>query len=69
MLLLFIEMSLISLGILSIGENLRSQVGEIIALALTDDFPLAVYGEGFTYEHGAVRKDEMCVPLMVWNPS
>lgn len=56
-------------SILSVGPNLRLQVGEIIALALTDNFPLAVYGDGFTHEHGALSADEMCVPLMAWKPS
>lgn len=54
------------LGILSLGENLRSQIGEIVVLGLTDDFPLALHGDGFIYEHGSVSKGEMLVPLMIY---
>ncbi len=55
-----------SLGILPLGENLKSQIGEIITFALTDDYPLAIHGGGFIYEHGSVTPDEMLVPLMVY---
>jgi ParB family chromosome partitioning protein len=55
-----------SLGILRLGDNLKSQIGEIITFALTDDYPLAVHGGGFIYEHGSVTPDEMLVPLMVY---
>lgn len=55
-----------TLGILPLGENLNSQIGEIITFALTDDYPLAVHGDGFIYEHGSVTPDEMLVPLMIY---
>jgi hypothetical protein len=54
------------LGILSLGENLKSQIGEIVVLGLTEDFPLALHGDGFIFEHGSVSKDEMIVPLMIY---
>lgn len=54
-------------GLLEVGPNLQCQVGEILALAVAEEFPLAVYGEGFTFEHGSVSYDEMCVPLMIWD--
>ncbi len=54
------------LGILSLGENLKSQIGEIVVLGLTEDFPLALHGDGFIYEHGSVSRDEMLVPLMIY---
>lgn len=57
---------IVDAGLMQVGPNMRVQVGEIIALALTEKFPLAVFGEGFTHEHGSVGIDEMLVPLMVW---
>jgi ferredoxin len=55
---------LIDRGLLPGVPGLLERVGEVVALALTERFPLE--DPDMRYEHGSVHPDEMLVPLATW---
>jgi hypothetical protein len=57
---------LVELGLVEREGRLLDRVGEIVALALGESFPLVDPRDAF--EHGSVTPAEMLVPLAVWGP-
>jgi hypothetical protein len=57
---------LIELGLVERGGQLLDRIGEIVALALDEWFPLVDPEDA--YEHGSVTPEEMLAPLVVWGP-
>jgi hypothetical protein len=55
---------LVVLGLLPDAPGLLERVGEVVALALTDRFPLG--DPDMRYEHGSLQPDEILVPLATW---
>ncbi len=55
---------LVDLGLLPDAPGPLERVGEVVALALTERFPLE--DPDMRYEHGSVHPDEMLVPLATW---
>lgn len=56
------------LGLLRENAHLNQNLGEIITLAITDDFPVAAHKPEIIYEHGSILPAEVLVPLMVYHP-
>lgn len=63
------------LGFLKLGKKLSSQLGELITIALGNEFPIVnsagdYYShDSVKYEHGSILVDEMIVPLAIYQPS
>ena len=57
---------LVDLGLLPDVPELLERVGEVIALARSERFPLE--DPDMLYEHGSLQPDEMLVPLATWPP-
>jgi hypothetical protein len=55
---------LVTLGLASDTPRLLGRVGEVIALAASERFPLS--DPDLRYEHGGVQPDELLVPLATW---
>jgi len=55
---------LVDLGLVSDAPRLLERVGEVVALARTEHFPLE--DPDMLCEHGGVGPDEMLVPLATW---
>jgi hypothetical protein len=55
------------LGLLRLSDGLRGRIGEVVALATGDRFPIPDR-EGRA-EHGSVSPEEMLVPFAVWAPA
>ena len=55
---------LVDLGLLPDAPGPLERVGEVVALALTERFPLE--DPDMRYEHGGAHPDEMLVPLATW---
>lgn len=51
-------------GLLTVTENIKERIGEIVVIALDSFFP--VPDLNYIYEHGSITSDEMIVPLAVW---
>ena len=54
------------LGLLRLSPPLRARLGEVVAVAATDRFP--VPDPSLRWEHGSTHPDEMLVPLAAWRP-
>jgi hypothetical protein len=55
---------LVALGLVSDASRLLARVGQVVALAASERFPLSDPDLG--YEHGGVQPDELLVPLATW---
>lgn len=55
------------LGLLRLSEGLRGRIGEVVAVATGDRFPIPE--RGGRAEHGSVSPEEMLVPFAVWAPA
>jgi hypothetical protein len=56
---------LVTLGLVSDAPRLLGRIGEVVALATSERFPLA--DPDLRYEHGGVQPDELLVPLATWH--
>jgi hypothetical protein len=52
------------LGLARVTPALRARLGEVVAIAATDRFP--VPDPSLRWEHGSTHPDEMLVPLAAW---
>ncbi|RSM51511.1 hypothetical protein DMB66_41880 [Actinoplanes sp. ATCC 53533] len=57
---------LVDLGLVATDGVLLDRIGEVVAIALGDRFPLVDPAD--RYEHGSLTADEMLAPLAVWAP-
>jgi Type I phosphodiesterase / nucleotide pyrophosphatase len=55
---------LVTLGLVSGGARLLGRIGEVVALAASERFPLS--DPDLRYEHGGVHPEELLVPLATW---
>jgi Type I phosphodiesterase / nucleotide pyrophosphatase len=56
---------LVTLGLASDAPRLLDRIGEVVAVAASQRFPLSDPDLG--YEHGGVQPDELLVPLATWH--
>jgi hypothetical protein len=54
------------LGLIRLTPALHARLGEVVAIAATDRFP--VPDPSLRWEHGSTHPDEMLVPLAAWRP-
>jgi hypothetical protein len=55
---------LVRLGLASDAPRLLGRIGEVVAVAASQRFPLS--DPDLCYEHGGVQPDELLVPLATW---
>jgi hypothetical protein len=53
------------LGLVDAGRPITSAIGEVVAIAKGEEFPLP--NPRYRYEHGSITPEEMLVPFAVWS--